>query len=113
MIGGLGVQTFANFMDVWEQFLVKKRQNTRILSNRVISDPLCKGTCSIVTLVAIGYDRYNKIVKGMAARRISIVEAAVWIVFLWFYSIITCVGPYFGWGHFTLGKFGKKQLKSF
>ena len=29
------------------------------------------GTCSLVTLVAIGYDRYNVIVRGIAGGKIT------------------------------------------
>ena len=56
------------------------------------------GVCSILTMVAIGYDRYNVIVKGFAGTKITPVRALLIVVLIWAYSVGICIGPFFGWG---------------
>jgi r-opsin len=61
------------------------------------------GTCSIMTMVVIGFDRYNVIVKGFSGTKITGGRAAGIIVILWAYSIIGCIPPFLGWGGYALG----------
>ena len=63
------------------------------------------GTCSIITLVFIAYDRYHVIVYGIAHadQRITTRKAALIITFIWIYSIVACIPPFFGWGGYKLG----------
>ena len=58
------------------------------------------GTCSIMTMVVIGYDRYNVIVKGFSGKKITPGLAFVILGFLWAYSIIICATPFLGWGEY-------------
>ena len=63
------------------------------------------GTCSIITLVFIAYDRYHVIVYGIAHadQRITTRKAALIITFIWIYSVVACIPPFFGWGGYKLG----------
>ena len=63
------------------------------------------GTCSIITLVFIAYDRYHVIVYGIAHadQRITTRKAALIIAFIWIYSVVACIPPFFGWGGYKLG----------
>ena len=58
------------------------------------------GTCSIMTMVLIGYDRYNIIVKGLSGTRITSCMASYLLLLIWTYSILICIGPFFGWGNY-------------
>ena len=60
------------------------------------------GVCSILTMVAIGYDRYNVIVKGFTGKKISSGLAFLIIILVWTYSIGICIGPFFGWGAYKV-----------
>ena len=56
------------------------------------------GVLSILTMVVIGYDRYNVIVKGLAGKKISSGMALVILVIIWTYSILVTTAPFLGWG---------------
>ena len=56
-------------------------------------------------MVAIGYDRYNVIVKGMAGRRISYGMAILFILIIWIYCTLICIPPFLGWGGYALGTY--------
>ena len=59
------------------------------------------GTCSIMTMVVIGYDRYNVIVKGLTGKRISPGMATIILIVLWVYATVTTACPFWGWGGYT------------
>jgi len=56
------------------------------------------GTTSILTMVVIGYDRYNVIVKGFNGVKITSGKAFVLLCMIWGYSTVVSMGPFFGWG---------------
>lgn len=56
------------------------------------------GTASILTMVVIGYDRYNVIVKGIGGTKISSGKALIALIFIWGYSTLISATPFFGWG---------------
>lgn len=56
------------------------------------------GTCSICTMAAIAYDRYNVIAKGVQAIRLTTGKSILWILLCWIYAIGWSVPPFFGWG---------------
>ena len=58
------------------------------------------GTCSIMSMVVIGYDRYNVIVKGFSGKKISPGLAAGILGVIWAYSILICSAPFAGWGDY-------------
>jgi len=60
------------------------------------------GTSSILSMVVIGYDRYNVIVKGFSGKRITPVIAFIVIVSIWLYSSAVCCPPFIGWGGYML-----------
>ena len=62
------------------------------------------GTVSALSLLLIGYDRYNVIVKGINGFRMTYGGSVLFILAIWIYSIIVCVPPFFGWGEYALGK---------
>ena len=53
-----------------------------------------------MTMVVIGYDRYNVIVKGLAGKRITPGMAAGLLLAIWIYSVLVCIGPFLGWGDY-------------
>lgn len=59
------------------------------------------GTCSIMTMVVIGYDRYNVIVKGFSGTKITRGIALVVLLVCWGYSVGCCIPPFFGWGSYS------------
>jgi len=59
------------------------------------------GTCSILTMVVIGYDRYNVIVKGFSGTKITPGIAFIMLVVLWGYSVAVCIPPFLGWGKYA------------
>ena len=61
------------------------------------------GTASLLMMVAIGYDRYNVIVKGISGFRISYGVALLIILTIWTYSTLVCIPPFLGWGGYALG----------
>lgn len=60
------------------------------------------GTVSLLTMVVIGYDRYNVIVKGLSGTRITGCKAFFIILFIWLYVLGGSLPPLFGWGGFAL-----------
>ena len=58
-----------------------------------------------MTMVVIGFDRYNVIVKGFSGTKITGGKAAGLLLAIWAYSIIGCCPPFFGWGGYALGNF--------
>jgi len=56
------------------------------------------GTSSLLTMVVIGYDRYNVIVKGFSGVKITAGKAFIMLVTIWSYSIVVSSMPFFGWG---------------
>jgi len=60
------------------------------------------GVCSILTMVAIGYDRYNVIVKGLSGTKITSGVAFLILLLIWAYSVGVCCGPFFGWGAYKV-----------
>ena len=62
------------------------------------------GTGSALSLLLIGYDRYNVIVKGINGFRMTYGGSCLFILAIWIYSILVCVPPFFGWGEYALGK---------
>ena len=61
------------------------------------------GTVSIWTMVIIGYDRYNVIVKGFNGTKITGGKAAVMILTCWIYGSAIESLPFVGWGKYALG----------
>ena len=55
-------------------------------------------------MLVIGYDRYNVIVKGFNGTKITHGKAFGIILASWIYGIVTCSGPFIGWGNYALGK---------
>lgn len=60
------------------------------------------GVCSILSMVVIGYDRYNVIVRGFSGRKISPGIAFFILLLLWGYSVACHIPPFFGWGGYTV-----------
>jgi len=56
------------------------------------------GMCSICTMAAIAYDRYNVIAKGVQAIRLTTGKSLLWILMCWIYAIGWSVPPFFEWG---------------
>ena len=62
----------------------------------------CAGCASILTMVVIGYDRYNVIVKGMNGVRISAGKAVVILAVIWAYVVGVAILPLLDiWGGYT------------
>ena len=61
------------------------------------------GVASIMTMVVIGYDRYNVIVKGFKGTKITFGKGAIIIIFVWIYAALGCCPPFLGWGGYALG----------
>lgn len=55
------------------------------------------GCGSIWTMVMISLDRYNVIVRGMAAGPLSTKKAVLMIMFVWTWTITWTLLPFFGW----------------
>ena len=55
------------------------------------------GCVSIWSMVMIAFDRYNVIVRGMAAEPLTTKKAAAQIFLIWAWSIMWTVLPFFGW----------------
>lgn len=60
------------------------------------------GVASIMTMIVIGYDRYNVIVKGLSGKRITPSMAVMGILLIWTYAIGITIGPFFGWGDYMV-----------
>jgi r-opsin len=63
---------------------------------------LMTGVAAILTMVVIGYDRYNVIVKGFTGKKITPTIAFLSIVFIWAYACACCCPPFLGWGGYAL-----------
>ena len=58
-----------------------------------------------MTMVIIGYDRYNVIVKGFQGAKITAGKAVIILLVIWAYSTLGSLPPFiFGWGDYSLGK---------
>ncbi len=61
------------------------------------------GTTSILSMVLIGYDRFNVIVKGLSGTKITRCKALMMILIVWIYSVLCSIPPFLGWGGYALG----------
>ncbi|XP_072937592.1 opsin-1-like [Epargyreus clarus] len=59
------------------------------------------GSISIWTMTMIAFDRYNVIVKGIAARPMTINGATMRIIGIWVFSLAWTVAPIFGWNRYV------------
>ncbi|CAG0896623.1 unnamed protein product [Darwinula stevensoni] len=59
------------------------------------------GCASIWSLAVIALDRYNVIVKGMAAKPMTYKRALGYILFVWFFSVLWTVLPMVGWNRYV------------
>nr|ART29992.1 opsin [Heliconius hecuba flava]ART29996.1 opsin [Heliconius hecuba flava] len=59
------------------------------------------GCVSIWTMTMIAFDRYNVIVKGIAAKPMTINGALLRVFFIWAFSLAWTVAPLFGWGRYV------------
>ena len=58
-----------------------------------------------MTMVVIGYDRYNVICKGFNGVKITAGKAFIILIAIWMYSTLGSMPPFlFGWGDYALGK---------
>ena len=55
-----------------------------------------------MTMVVIGYDRYNVIVRGMSGTKITSGKAVIILALLWIYGVLSCAPPFVGWGGYSL-----------
>ena len=62
------------------------------------------GTCSLVTLVFIGYDRYLLVCYGTTNSKMNWFRVFWILMFIWGYSIGASIGPFYGWGKYTMGE---------
>ena len=60
------------------------------------------GVAAILSMVVIGYDRYNVIVKGFSGKKITPVMAFFIIISIWTYACAVCCPPFIGWGGYAL-----------
>ena len=73
------------------------------------TNELLLGTSSALSLVMIGYDRYNIICKGLDAKHMTWGGAFLCILGIWIYCIVVSVPPFFGWGGYALGMSNTNQ----
>lgn len=59
------------------------------------------GCASIWTMTMIAFDRYNVIVKGIAAKPMTINGAMLRVLGIWVFSLAWTVAPMFGWGRYV------------
>ncbi|XP_034238556.1 rhodopsin-like [Thrips palmi] len=59
------------------------------------------GCTSIWSMVLIAIDRYNVIVKGLAAKPLTNKRAALWLLFAWTLSLTWTIFPFFGWNRYV------------
>lgn len=59
------------------------------------------GCVSIWTMTAIAFDRYNVIVKGIAAKPMTINGALLRVLGVWLFSLAWTLAPLFGWGRYV------------
>ncbi|KAK2705135.1 hypothetical protein QYM36_017244 [Artemia franciscana] len=61
------------------------------------------GIAAILTMVFIGYDRYNVIVKGINGPVVTKLKAAMFIIFIWAYAVGISLPPLLEvWGSYAL-----------
>lgn len=68
-----------------------------------MTDLTSSGTVSLVTMVVIGYERYNVIVKGLRGKRLTFANVFVLILVIWLYCLLGTIPPFLGWGAYALG----------
>ena len=100
------------FVDVFIQICFTFVENYHFLYKVAISKHWFSGTCSIHTLAVIAYDRYNIIVKGMRATKITWQKSMVVNVTIWASCLAWCVPPYFGWGSYKLGMYYVLRIRN-
>nr|BAQ54858.1 opsin, long-wavelength sensitive type [Anax parthenope] len=59
------------------------------------------GCTSIWTMVLIAFDRYNVIVKGLAAKPLTIKKALLEVILVWLHALIWTLFPMFGWNRYV------------
>ncbi|XP_013144448.1 PREDICTED: opsin-1 [Papilio polytes] len=59
------------------------------------------GSVSIWTMTMIAFDRYNVIVKGIAAKPMTINGALLRIFGIWAFSLAWTIAPIFGWNRYV------------
>lgn len=59
------------------------------------------GCASIWTMTMIAFDRYNVIVKGIAAKPMSINGALLRILGIWAFALAWTLAPFFGWNRYV------------
>lgn len=59
------------------------------------------GCASIWSMVMIAVDRYNVIVKGLAAKPLTHKRSALMCFFVWAYSVGWTLAPFFGWSRYV------------
>ena len=66
-----------------------------------------------MTMVVIGYDRFNVIVRGFKGQKITPGITFLILIAIWAYSVGVCIPPFFGWGGYALGKKLRRQYSTF
>ena len=56
-----------------------------------------------MTMVVIGFDRYNVIVKGFNGAKITAGKAVIILLVIWIYAVLGCFPPFVGWGGYAMG----------
>ncbi|XP_077294538.1 opsin-1-like [Arctopsyche grandis] len=59
------------------------------------------GSVSIWSMTMIAFDRYNVIVKGIAGKPLTNNGALLRILFIWSFSLIWTLAPFFGWNRYV------------
>uniref|UniRef100_A0A8D8I9S4 Ceropsin n=1 Tax=Culex pipiens TaxID=7175 RepID=A0A8D8I9S4_CULPI len=59
------------------------------------------GCASIWTMTLIAFDRYNVIVKGLAAKPMTNSGAMVKILMVWAFALFWTLAPFFGWNRYV------------
>nr|BAO03858.1 longwave opsin [Sogatella furcifera] len=59
------------------------------------------GCASIWSMVMIALDRYNVIVKGLAAKPLTNKRAILKLLFVWVFSLGWTLAPFFGWNRYV------------
>lgn len=60
------------------------------------------GCASIWSMTMIAFDRYNVIVKGIAAQPMTKNGALTRILAIWAFSLAWTLAPFFGWNRFVM-----------
>ncbi|XP_071442471.1 opsin-1-like [Hetaerina americana] len=59
------------------------------------------GCASIWSMVAIAFDRYNVIVKGLSGTPMTTKRAVLWNAFIWAHATMWTIFPMFGWNRYV------------